>query len=237
MKSSKELANQHVEFPSRLMEEGRSSADWAPLFQANRIADCTTSAMPGAVERQQFCNHGRRCSVQQSPQQSLHRQNQGEAWLPHLQVSRCSCRFPRQEKVEAHLAGRIRKAKCDEGRPACRRCVSTCRICDGYGIWGGGGNFYGHRQRCTVSKVSSVAPWPPACLSILAVGTEEEKQYYEWFKCRTAKKIPGLFVSTFWDTLIFQASLSEPAVLHAVLTLSSLHRKEILNGNSQSRSQ
>lgn len=31
----------------------------------------------------------------------------------------------------------------------------------------------------TVSKVSSVAPWPPACLSILAVGTEEEKQYYE----------------------------------------------------------
>ena len=126
--------------------------------------------------------------------------------------------------------------KCDEGRQSCRRCLSTGRICGGYGIWGGGGNFYGHRQRRTVSKVSRVAPRPPACLSILAVGTEE-KLYYEWFKCRTAKKIPGLFISAFWDTLIFQASFSEPAILHAVLTLSSLHKKQILNDNSQSRSE
>ena len=238
---TKEPANQHVEFPSRL--KGR--VDLVPtrrlpfkpiVWQIVRSSEPKTSAMPTAMDRHPFCNHGRRCSVQQAPQQSLHRQNQGEVRVPHLQVSRCSCLFPRQEKVEAHLAGRIRKVKCDEGRPACHRCVSTGRICDGYGIWGGGGNFYGHRQRCTGSKVSSIAPWPPACLSIFAVGTEE-KQYYEWFRCRTAKKIPGLFVLTFWDTLILQASLSEPAVLHAVLTLSSFHRKEILHGNRQSRNE
>ena len=101
-----------------------------PSKQRSKI--CTTSAMPGAVDRQQFCSHGRRCSVQQSPQQLLHGQNQGEVRLPHLQVSRCSCLYPRQEKVEAHLAGRIRKVTCDEGRPACRRCVSTCRPCSSW---------------------------------------------------------------------------------------------------------
>lgn len=125
--------------------------------------------------------------------------------------------------------------KCDESRPACHRCISTGRICDGYGIWGGGGNFYGDPKRCTGSKAGSVASLAPACLSIVAVGTEEEQQYYHWIEWRTAKKTPGLFVLAFWDKLIYQASLSEPAVLHAVLALSSLHRSETLN-SKQSRS-
>lgn len=36
-------------------------------------------------------------------------------------------------------------------------------------------------------------------------------------------KLPGAFHSDFWSTLLPQASLSEPAVLHAVLALSSTH--------------
>ncbi|KIW75898.1 hypothetical protein Z517_10643 [Fonsecaea pedrosoi CBS 271.37] len=34
---------------------------------------------------------------------------------------------------------KIRKIKCDELMPECRRCTSTGRKCDGYGIWGGVG--------------------------------------------------------------------------------------------------
>lgn len=49
-------------------------------------------------------------------------------------------------------------------------------------------------------------------------------------------KIPGPFVLSFWDTLLFQASWNEPAVLHAVLTLSSIHKREIIDGNGQRRS-
>jgi hypothetical protein len=44
-----------------------------------------------------------------------------------------------------------------------------------------------------------------------------------------------MFVSTFWNTLLFQASLNEPAVWHAVLTLSSVHKRGALNGNNQGR--
>ncbi|KAI4154677.1 MAG: hypothetical protein LQ340_001521 [Diploschistes diacapsis] len=63
------------------------------------------------------------------------------------------------------------------------------------------------------------------------VVSAKEKSYLEWFKCRTAVKLPGIFVSTFWDTLVFQATVDEPAVLHAVLALSAVHKNEILHGN------
>jgi hypothetical protein len=39
---------------------------------------------------------------------------------------------------------RARRIRCDETFPACYRCVSSGRICDGYGIWGGGGAIH-HR--------------------------------------------------------------------------------------------
>ena len=127
---------------------------------------------------------------------------------------------------------RIRKVKCDEGRPACHRCKSTGRACDGYGIWGGGENFYRHRQSITGLKD---VPRPPLSVSVFASGTEE-KEYFEWFKCRTAIKLPGSFVSRFWDTLLFQASSDEPAVLHAVLALSSVHKRGVFNANGQTES-
>jgi Fungal specific transcription factor domain/Fungal Zn(2)-Cys(6) binuclear cluster domain len=130
------------------------------------------------------------------------------------------------------VTARIRKVKCDEGHPACHRCISTGRVCDGYGIWGGGENFYSHRQRLTGSKDSRVVPRPPVSVSALASGTEENG-YFEWFKCRTAIKLPGSFVSGFWTTLLFQASLNEPAVLHAVLALSSVHKSGTINADGQ----
>ena len=38
-------------------------------------------------------------------------------------------------------------------------------------------------------------------------------------------------MSTFWDKLVFQAIVKEPAVLHAVLALSSAHKSEVLDGS------
>lgn len=52
--------------------------------------------------------------------------------------------------------------------------------------------------------------------------------YYEWFQLRTAQKLPASYRSGFWDTLVFQTSMSEPAVWHAALALASFHRNAIL---------
>ncbi|OCT55099.1 hypothetical protein CLCR_02846 [Cladophialophora carrionii] len=49
---------------------------------------------------------------------------------------------------------KIRRVRCGEERPACRRCLSTGRTCDGYGIWGGGGGGGGSGNSSSSSSSS-----------------------------------------------------------------------------------
>ncbi|KAI0386942.1 hypothetical protein F5Y04DRAFT_242663 [Hypomontagnella monticulosa] len=122
---------------------------------------------------------------------------------------------------------KTRRVKCDEGWPACSRCLSTGRVCEGYGIWGGGGNEYGRRSMGPTTSRSLKAFHSPALIETL---NKEESQCLEWFTYRSALKLPGAFRSEFWDTLVFQAASNEPAVFHAILALSSAHRREGLYG-------
>ncbi|KAF2649003.1 hypothetical protein K491DRAFT_611634 [Lophiostoma macrostomum CBS 122681] len=119
---------------------------------------------------------------------------------------------------------KLRKVKCDEGRPACDRCLSTGRVCDGYGIWGGGGNGY-HQRPITQKPCTGDCPQkaPIPFFSLNTVSTKE-LEYLEWFTCRSRIKFPGAFGSAFWDTRVLQASAREPAVLHALLALSAAHK-------------
>jgi hypothetical protein len=59
-------------------------------------------------------------------------------------------------------------------------------------------------------------------------GDVRERSILFWFKEYTASKAPGLFPSAFWTSLLPRASYSEPAVLHAVLALTSAHKYEQL---------
>jgi hypothetical protein len=136
------------------------------------------------------------------------------------------------QTINAHPVDRIRKVKCDEGRPSCHRCVSTGRVCDGYGIWGGGGKSYHQQSLLFTSR--SVTPLSTSISCILEDGTDEN-QYFEWFRCRAAKKIPGAFILSFWDKLVHQASLYEPAVLHAILSLSSMHKRDSFQKSGHGR--
>lgn len=121
--------------------------------------------------------------------------------------------------------------KCDEERPNCLRCVTTGRLCDGYSIWDRGSNRYDHRQQPLLSKKNAiVVPLLPTNISLFP-RLPLENEYLEWFKCRTLKKIPGASVLALWDSWIYPASLSEPALLHAVLSLSSLHKRETFHTN------
>ncbi|KAK3207562.1 hypothetical protein GRF29_103g1388894 [Pseudopithomyces chartarum] len=129
---------------------------------------------------------------------------------------------------------RARKVKCDEGKPACNRCVSTGRNCDGYGIWGGGhrsqekGSHFSSHQ--IVQRICPQAQIPAQCY------TADEKTYMSWFQLKTITKIPGTYANGFWLTLLQQASRSEPAVFYAILTLSSAHRVETRSGELSTKS-
>ena len=110
--------------------------------------------------------------------------------------------------------------------------MSTGRVCDGYGVWGGGENDHdttGTAHPFDFGQTDIFTPRKPPATSGL-VG-KDESSYFEWFKCRTVVKLPGAFGSAFWDTLVLQASLSDPAVLHAVVALSSAHKMQSIDGN------
>ncbi|OGE48805.1 hypothetical protein PENARI_c026G02870 [Penicillium arizonense] len=98
-------------------------------------------------------------------------------------------------------------------------CKTCNRVCDGYGIWGGGGTPYAQPQSNRDLSVYCT-PVPVGSLN------HEENVCFDWLIKRTIKKFAGLFPSDFWETLIFQASAQEPAVRHAVIALSSAHRFE-----------
>jgi hypothetical protein len=113
--------------------------------------------------------------------------------------------------------------------------VSTGRVCDGYGIWGGGGNSYGERyaKSTTPPEQCSTTFTVPLVHQISArpgLANARERAYLDWFTGQTANRLPGVFGSGFWDTLVLQASATEPAVLHAVLALSCAHRSTSIAG-------
>ncbi|PNH37857.1 hypothetical protein VD0004_g8942 [Verticillium dahliae] len=128
---------------------------------------------------------------------------------------------------------KTRKVKCDEARPACKRCVTTGRVCDGYGIWGGGGRAYHERYvvEPTGALYTHVVSRPRAAPPVLVLHPREQ-ECFEWFKYRTSIKVPTSYAAGFWNTLIFQSSVQEPAILNAVLALGSYH----MNGGGTAQS-
>ncbi|KAI4621947.1 hypothetical protein J4E80_004322 [Alternaria sp. BMP 0032] len=105
--------------------------------------------------------------------------------------------------------------KCDETKPVCSRCRSTGRTCEGYGLWGGGGNTYVERY----GLVSTSIQKPPT--KVLGV---EELRYLQLYRIRIVHTTSGWFASKFWNSIVLPAASSEPAVLHAAVALSAAHR-------------
>lgn len=142
---------------------------------------------------------------------------------------------------------RVRRVKCDETRPACGRCTSTGRMCDGYGIWSssaGAGISHGFRQRQTPHNVNIVSTTRPRntiedeCTSPLLDSNykmfnlldrrvdADELVCLEFFRLRCLVKLPGFFDASFWEQTVPQLSSSAPAVFHAVVALASTQRSQ-----------
>ncbi|KAL4750661.1 hypothetical protein BDW72DRAFT_213283 [Aspergillus terricola var. indicus] len=105
---------------------------------------------------------------------------------------------------------KVRRVKCDEQRPSCRQCLDTGRACDGYGIWG-------------QPKSSRLLPSPVYSLQALPGLAEEERRCLDRFRVLLTDRLTRPFGSHFWSSLVLQLSLSEPAVLHASIALTSAY--------------
>jgi Fungal Zn(2)-Cys(6) binuclear cluster domain/Fungal specific transcription factor domain len=140
---------------------------------------------------------------------------------------RCRARsIPRIKLMES----RVRRVKCDEGKPGCLRCQKFGRECDGYA-----------EERSTAKVTSFIPIQPrPTALSIntpalLVPGNEPERHYFQIFCDEMAPNLPGYFTTEFWSCTVLQLSHSEPAIRHAVVALGAL-TKTLLDGELQSSS-
>ncbi|KAK0629919.1 hypothetical protein B0T17DRAFT_467841, partial [Bombardia bombarda] len=109
---------------------------------------------------------------------------------------------------------KLRKVKCDEGKPDCARCTSTGRRCDGYPP----------RQQGAFSwdELLGKRPIIPA---ITSRHTTQEGRALEYFRCVVAPAFSGWSEDCFWTRLVAQASSMEPAVRHAVVAISSIYEQ------------
>ena len=107
---------------------------------------------------------------------------------------------------------RARRVKCDEAKPVCSRCRSTGRTCEGYGLWGGGGNTYVERYGGASTNDTSLVSVQKPPTKVLPV---EELRHLQLYRIRIVHTTSGWFASKFWSSIVLPAASSEPAVLHA----------------------
>ncbi|KAI0129104.1 hypothetical protein BJ170DRAFT_624008 [Xylariales sp. AK1849] len=129
-----------------------------------------------------------------------------------------------------------RRVKCDEKRPACVRCTSTGRKCDGYA----------NPVPPALAKKDDVRDWSSSrALSIQSSlrvakqlspdiqGTETERRYFHRFRVEALK---GLTLhaagDAFWERLVPQVAHHDEAVKHALVALGSAYQLRVQRDSS-----
>ena len=109
---------------------------------------------------------------------------------------------------------KIRRVKCDETKPACDRCTSTGRKCDGYIVPPPKKPSYK-----TITEIALVRGIDPV------LGSRNELRALDFFRTRTAPGLSSYFDAEFWTRLVLQMSHAEPAIKHAMVAVGTLHEK------------
>ncbi|KAF4335464.1 transcriptional regulatory moc3 [Fusarium beomiforme] len=120
--------------------------------------------------------------------------------------------LPSWSKCQELISDRIRRVKCDEGKPTCYRCTSTGRNCDGYEL-----------PAEVVSRRLALYPMPSR-------GSDAESQAIYQFRTRIATLIASSFDAKFWTHDVLHKADTYTPVRHALAALASAYQKSILLG-------
>ncbi|KAK4629763.1 Aspercryptin biosynthesis cluster-specific transcription regulator [Fulvia fulva] len=124
---------------------------------------------------------------------------------------------------------RIRKVKCDEGRPVCHKCSSTGRTCDGYEV--------SYAPRCaprrailparSSSSLSPIGGSPSMWINLPSDLSDVERHGYQFFLINTAPVMQLTMPVPQWVLtviLALQVGPAEPAVFYASAALGTMQR-------------
>ncbi|KAK2591277.1 hypothetical protein QQS21_011029 [Conoideocrella luteorostrata] len=104
---------------------------------------------------------------------------------------------------------KVRKIKCDETRPYCLRCLRTGRQCDGYPVTS---------QPSTILSRAVMQAHPD-------FESQAEARAFDFYLKSSSAALSGDMDTELWCRMVIQLSIREPAVKHAALAISSLHRR------------
>ncbi|KAH8912647.1 hypothetical protein BR93DRAFT_90890 [Coniochaeta sp. PMI_546] len=129
---------------------------------------------------------------------------------------------------------KIRRVKCGEEKPACVRCTSTGRTCDGYDKGVPPRNRTLEFQRSAeTAKIEFIKAyqWNEALRSMRPIaadidGTESEKKFFRRFRLLATDGLTNhvCHFTTFWSRVTPQISHQDEAVKHAVIALGAAYQ-------------
>ncbi|KAI8630380.1 hypothetical protein F5Y19DRAFT_484257 [Xylariaceae sp. FL1651] len=108
---------------------------------------------------------------------------------------------------------KVRKVKCDEGRPECRRCRTSGRTCAGYQTPQPGSFSWSELLRIRPSIIADSS------------ATSAELQSLDFFRCIVAPALVGSVASNFWTSSVMQQAIQQTPARNAVLAISALYRR------------
>jgi hypothetical protein len=120
---------------------------------------------------------------------------------------------------------RIRRVKCDEAKPTCKRCATFDVICDGY-ISNStvSGSSSSTKRLLPRLPLSSCRQTPLQYThSRLLFKTEQEHRYFQIFCLQTAPKFIWHFLINPLVNLVLQTCETEPAIRHAIVAIGALN--------------
>lgn len=121
----------------------------------------------------------------------------------------------------------MRRVKCDERKPVCKRCVRFGVQCDGY-------------AKPVVKAKVHTGPRPLVPKNIAQINSlrvqpytgpdfsgEDEARYFRFYCENVAAQLSGPLDTSLWERIIPQAVETEPIIKHAVVAMAALNKSRM----------
>lgn len=135
-------------------------------------------------------------------------------WMLDLQVGPTAC-ISYEHLISCVVYFRVRRVKCDETKPYCRRCIASGRRCEGP---------LPHRF-LFVQDLPTTAEAPTFLPEISLIAPQrsyEERWAFNYFVHRAAPLFAGAIDATFWLDLVPRLAQAHPFVWDTVVSISWL---------------
>ncbi|KEF63016.1 uncharacterized protein A1O9_00991 [Exophiala aquamarina CBS 119918] len=116
------------------------------------------------------------------------------------------------------LTNRVRRIKCDETLPHCRRCTETGRKCEGPAVRQL--QFIHGRQD---GRSANPIPQVEASRALVPPRAQAERRAFQYFMCSAAPVLTGAVDARFWKELVPQLAQTDSFVWDSVVCLSILY--------------